>query len=91
MSLTRRVIIFAGRVQGVGFRYTACELAKPLRLSGTVRNLTDGTVELVAEGHTQDIDQLVRDLRDRFAGFILNVVQTTAPTEGLVGPVKVIY
>ncbi len=91
MKVTRRVIIFSGRVQGVGFRYTACELAKPLRLAGTVRNLADGTVELVVEGYDHEIDQLVRDLRNRFAGFILNVLQTTASPEGLAGPVKVIY
>ncbi len=42
-----------GRVQGVGFRYTACAKAEELRLGGWVRNLDDGSVEVLAEGTTE--------------------------------------
>ncbi len=42
--------IVVGRVQGVGFRYSACAKAGELRLGGWVRNLDDGSVEVVAEG-----------------------------------------
>jgi len=42
--------VVLGRVQGVGFRYSACARAEELRLGGWVRNLDDGSVEVVAEG-----------------------------------------
>ena len=45
-----RRIIFHGRVQGVGFRYTTHRIARGFPVTGFVRNLTDGTVELVACG-----------------------------------------
>jgi acylphosphatase len=48
-------IIYSGRVQGVGFRYTAQETAHQFALSGWVRNRRDGTVELVAEGEEQTL------------------------------------
>jgi len=46
----RRALYFSGRVQGVGFRYESRALALGYNLSGYVRNLADGRVELVAEG-----------------------------------------
>ncbi len=49
-----------GRVQGVFFRYSAVEEAVRLRLSGWVRNCSDGSVEVVAEGHKKNIEELIR-------------------------------
>ena len=50
MEKVRKHIIFSGRVQGVGFRYTACYLARPLGLTGWVKNLWDGDVEMEVQG-----------------------------------------
>src|SRR6187455_864933 len=50
MPTERRRVWYEGRVQGVGFRYTARGLAGGFPVSGYVRNLDDGRVELVAEG-----------------------------------------
>jgi acylphosphatase len=65
-----RRIIFHGRVQGVGFRYTAAAAAKALHVSGYVRNCPDGTVELVADGPVEDVEGLLERLNEEFAGNI---------------------
>lgn len=53
----RRTVLFEGRVQGVGFRYTACEIAREFDVTGSVRNLPDGRVEMVIEGRSDELDR----------------------------------
>jgi acylphosphatase len=48
--------IYWGRVQGVGFRATALQLARDFVVAGHVRNLPDGTVELIAEGEAGQVE-----------------------------------
>lgn len=55
----RRTVYYSGRVQGVGFRYTAQSIAQEFRVSGYVRNLPDGRVELVAEGEPGEVERFV--------------------------------
>ncbi|WP_372795738.1 acylphosphatase [Pontiella sp.] len=55
--------VFSGRVQGVGFRYTVCELAASRQVTGFVKNLWDGTVELKAEGPLQELHALLQAIR----------------------------
>lgn len=43
-------LLLEGHVQGVGFRYTTCDLGLKFCVKGFVRNLPDGNVEIVAEG-----------------------------------------
>lgn len=59
----RAHIIFSGRVQGVGFRYNAYEIAVRLELTGYVRNLHDGTVELEAQGEREKINFLIEYMK----------------------------
>jgi len=86
-SVQRRTVFFSGEVQGVGFRATTCRLVAGqgppgLALTGYVRNLPDGRVELVAEGMPEQIDALVRDLKDYFGDMIEEAASTTAPATG---------
>jgi len=60
---TKRVI-YEGRVQRVGFRYTTKDLARGYDVLGTVRNLPDGTVELVIAGEKGEVEEFLRDLRE---------------------------
>ncbi len=62
-SKRRLHIVYAGRVQGVGFRYTAESVALPLKLAGWVRNLPDGCVEIVCEGPEGRLKQFVDEIR----------------------------
>ena len=55
--------IVEGRVQGVGFRQWTCRKAQALGLTGWVRNLEDGRVELVAEGGQDEVFALLESLR----------------------------
>ena len=50
--------IVHGRVQGVSFRYHTQNEARRLGVDGWVRNLPDGTVELIASGHPKDLEEL---------------------------------
>ncbi len=50
-------LIVRGRVQGVGFRYHAQRQASRFRLTGYVRNLRDGSVEMVCEGEEADLEE----------------------------------
>lgn len=52
-----------GQVQGVGFRYHTLNAAQNLNLTGWVRNLRDGRVEVLAEGSLDDLNQLLSVLR----------------------------
>lgn len=61
----RKHIFFYGRVQGVGFRYYAVQKANQLGLTGWVKNLYDGSVEMEVEGQEELIDQLIIFLQKR--------------------------
>jgi len=53
----RRTIFFMGRVQGVGFRFTVDSVASHFSITGYVKNLPDGRVELVSEGNSSELDR----------------------------------
>jgi len=63
MNKHRLHYIFSGDVQGVGFRYTACHNAQMLGITGWVRNMYDGRVEMEAQGLTSDLTELIRQLK----------------------------
>ena len=59
MAEVRKHIVFYGRVQGVGFRYTAKYLAQSLELTGWVRNDSEGTVTMEVQGREALINKLL--------------------------------
>ena len=82
MDTIRRHMIFHGEVQGVGFRWNATFLARKYGISGWVRNLSDGTVEMEAEGTPRDIDCLVAELRNARWIDIDRVDERSVPVQG---------
>ena len=64
-------MLYSGHVQGVGFRYTTKTVATGFDITGTVCNLPDGRVELVAEGQRPELEAFRAALQDAgLAGFI---------------------
>ena len=67
----RMRVFYSGRVQGVGFRYNVKSVAAGFEVTGTVRNLDDGRVELIAEGQRSELEAFRAAIRDSgLAGFI---------------------
>lgn len=62
--MVRKQITFYGRVQGVGFRYTARHAADSLGLTGWVRNEYDGSVMMQVQGEEVKIDHMLHILND---------------------------
>jgi acylphosphatase len=81
-SAIRRTILFSGQVQGVGFRYTTRAVASRFTVTGHVRNLRDGRVELVAEGEPAELERFQGAVEDAMSGYIDEAAATEAPATG---------
>ncbi len=83
MAIKRMTVFYSGRVQGVGFRYTCRQVATGFDLTGTVRNLADGRVELVAEGEEEELTEFRQAIRDAgLSGFIRQEEDDWSPSKG---------
>ncbi|MEX2188172.1 MAG: acylphosphatase [Pirellulales bacterium] len=75
------MVHYAGRVQGVGFRYCARQTADGFAVSGFVRNLPDGRVHLVVEGESAVLEAFLAELAARMGRNIRHTEdQAEAPT-----------
>ena len=63
-------VIYSGNVQGVGFRFAARRIASRLKITGFVRNLSDGTVEIVCEGEKSALEEFLKAIQENFADYI---------------------
>lgn len=73
----RKRVIYHGRVQGVGFRATVYEIASNLPVSGFVRNLSDGTVEMIVDGSEDVVKSLMGTIDRRFPSNISRTDEAT--------------
>ncbi len=80
--MQRRTLHFSGHVQGVGFRFTARQLAGQYKVTGFVRNLRDGRVELVMEGAEPETTGLLHDIYQRMEGYIEGADESVEPATG---------
>jgi acylphosphatase len=67
------VAFFTGRVQGVGFRYAALQVAKEFEVTGFVSNLPDGRVHLEVEGDPGVVDAFIAAVGERMHGHVRKV------------------
>jgi len=75
-------VIFSGQVQGVGFRFTTESIANQLGLSGWVKNIPGGDVEVVAEGEEAALRDILSRLEDQFSGYIVKKQVSWGPATG---------
>jgi acylphosphatase len=74
--------IYSGRVQGIGFRWTAQRLAQEMHISGWVRNLSDGRVELQAEAVRTTLLEFLQQIESQFSGNIKDTQITWSAAVG---------
>ena len=81
--MRRTTCQFSGQVQGVGFRYTGINLAQSYDLTGYVRNMSDGRVELVMEGEDAERKGLLKEVKEHMEAYIdqVQVVESAATGE----------
>ena len=71
MSRSRLQVYYSGRVQGVGFRYTVKSLSAGYEVTGGVRNLADGRVELIAEGERPELEDFLNGIQESGLGALI--------------------
>ncbi len=85
MPIERRRVLYSGRVQGVGFRFISQGLAREFGVSGTVRNLADGRVELIAQGDAEVVSSYLgavsRELAEKIRSVHVEEEPVTDPHE----------
>jgi acylphosphatase len=77
MKRERVHVFYSGRVQGVGFRFTVKMVAHGFDVTGTVRNLDDGRVEMVAEGDRHELEEFLKGIQDSDIGAFIRGEETT--------------
>ncbi len=78
----RRAAYYSGRVQGVGFRYTVRALAGRFSVTGFVKNLPDGRVQLVVEGSPDELDRFQASIDAELGHYVSDTRQTEGPAVG---------
>ncbi len=76
MERHRLQVVYNGQVQGVGFRYTVKSLAPGFEVTGTIRNLVNGQVELIVEGTKEELRAFQQAVRDSGLGPLIAQEQT---------------
>lgn len=72
-EIHHETVCFSGRVQGVGFRYTALQIAREFEVAGYVENLFDGRVCLELEGDEREVGDFIAAIEERMHGYIRKV------------------
>jgi len=63
-GMVAKRVIFEGRVQGVGFRYTIKDLSRGFEVCGWVKNLPEGTVELQVMGEPDEVESFIKEIAE---------------------------
>lgn len=75
-------VFYSGRVQGIGFRYTALDIARQQKVCGWVKNLDDGKVEITAEASEDILNRFLEEIKQVFSRYINDVNIEWLPASG---------
>jgi len=75
-------VYYTGKVQGVGFRYTSEDIARDLGVSGWVKNLRDGGVEVMAEAEEKVLEDFIARINQYFSRYIQGADVSWHPATG---------
>ncbi len=78
----RRTVLYSGTVQGVGFRYTTERTAGGFAVTGQVRNLSNGRVEMIAEGEPTELGRFEAAVADALGHYITGTDSSDGPATG---------
>ncbi|WP_340009123.1 acylphosphatase [Paenibacillus sp. FSL K6-0276] len=78
-TIARKKVVFSGRVQNVGFRLEIYSIAQRMKLTGWVRNLKDGSVEVELQGGEQEISFLVHCMQSLKRASVKKVTMIDLP------------
>ena len=87
----RRHVHYSGNVQGVGFRYAARGLVQGRAVTGFVRNLPDGRVEVVVEGEGGEVAGFLEEIRAEMQGYIEDARVDDEPPTGEFSTFQVMF
>ena len=85
MATVCKRVTYSGRVQGVGFRYTARRLASEFPVAGYVRNLPNGEVELMAEGDEAQVTAFLNAVAENMQAYVTGTLIRDAQPGGYSG------
>jgi len=78
--MVAKQVIYSGRVQGVGFRFTTRQIASGYEVNGWVKNLPDGRVELQATGEVDEVRAFLAEiLESSLSSHLKEHVETSSP------------
>jgi acylphosphatase len=89
--MTAKRLTYTGRVQGVGFRFTARRAATRRQLAGYVRNMPDGSVDMLVQGRPEDVDDCIQDIQEYFAGYIEDTQIEDVPADSKYTDFQITY
>ena len=75
-------LIYSGKVQGIGFRYTVLDIARQQKVGGWVKNLDDGRVEILAEADEDILKNFLSSISQHFSNYINDLDTEWLPASG---------
>tara|TARA_B100000579_G_C22712892_1_gene795480 strand:+ start:276 stop:536 length:261 start_codon:yes stop_codon:yes gene_type:complete len=82
---------FWGRVQGVGFRWNVKDVSSKYSVTGYVKNLSDGSVEMLAEGEEEEVLSFLVAVEERMLGYVTERSQVTRKGESQFSDFRINY